>query len=60
VTRATILLRLSLIVGTAAKLKFLQESEKTDVQCKASLNRRLLLAVVLVGGDAEETKNLQC
>jgi hypothetical protein len=33
---------------------------KTDVQCKASLNRRLLLAVVLVGGDAEETKNLQC
>jgi hypothetical protein len=42
------------------KLKFLQKSEKTDVQCKASLNRRLLLAVVLVGGDAEETKNLQC
>jgi hypothetical protein len=39
---------------------FLQKSEKTDVQCKASLNRRLLPAVVLVGGNAEETKDLQC
>ena len=47
------------MVGQKSSLR-LESWLKTDVQCKASLNRRLLVAVVLVGGDAEETKDLQC
>ena len=47
------------MVGQKSSLR-LESWLKTDVQCMASLNRRLLLAAVLVGEDAEETKDLQC
>ncbi|MBI3101960.1 MAG: hypothetical protein HYY98_10460 [Burkholderiales bacterium] len=40
--------------GLEAAKNIFAKHFKIDVQCKASLNRRLLLAVVLFGGDAEE------